>query len=648
MLKKGIELNKSLIIYNKYFQYSVILLLVFIIYGNTLKNKYSLDDTYVVYKNQLVKQGLSSIPDIFSSFYSSGKSNYEYRPIVKLTFAIEYQFFGEKPAISHLINILLYFLICILFLTIFKNAFKEYSILLVLAAVLLFTAHPIHTEVVASLKNRDELLSMLFALLTLKALINYIQNNYKTLNLILIPVFFAISLLSKSSSLVYCFIIPLTLYMFYGVNFKKTIFILIYFVIIFILIKSFPRLFLPYPSRMVAFYENPLYLEPNILKRIPLGFIGLFTYIKLLIYPHPLVCYYGYNMFPDAGWGNIIFILSIIFHLGIFIYSIMIFKKNPILSYAILFYISSISMFSNIIRPVPGIIGERLVFGASFGFCLAMAVLIFKIIKINQKTKGISNKLIIKLFLILLIIIIPYSKVTISRNRDWYNYMSLLKNDIKYLGNSAKANNLFGLIAIEEISKESFNQASLNQVEKALSCFIKAAEICPGYSLAWNNIGSIYFNYLNNQEKALFYFKKAIDNDSTFYEATFNIAHAYEKLGDIKNAKIYFYKTLLIRQSYLPAYAHLSTIYFQCNDTINGIKINKLLIEVQPNIDLPYINLANHYIKQKDTISAISYAEKAIEKQPKNKVVNTWLFNYYKSKNDNNKMNYYKKLRDES
>lgn len=40
--------------------------------------------------------------------------------------------------------------------------------LIILLATLLFAAHPLHTEVVANIKSRDEILGLLFAILSLK------------------------------------------------------------------------------------------------------------------------------------------------------------------------------------------------------------------------------------------------------------------------------------------------------------------------------------------------------------------------------------------------------------------------------------------------------------------------------------------------
>src|SRR5690606_31771162 len=84
-------------------------------YGNTLTNDYSFDDEYVIVNNKKVAEGFSGISDIFKSRYvESSDQSFGYRPVVLASFAIEYEFFGAKPAVSHFINLFLYILTCLL------------------------------------------------------------------------------------------------------------------------------------------------------------------------------------------------------------------------------------------------------------------------------------------------------------------------------------------------------------------------------------------------------------------------------------------------------------------------------------------------------------------------------------------------------
>lgn len=180
----------------------LIAVFVFVIYGNTINHGYNFDDEYVIL-NQQVQQGIKAIPDIFTSkYFTSEDQSYGYRPITKVTFAIEYSFFGLNPKISHIINLLLYALTGILLFYFFIKNFKAYPQWFWLLATILFLSHPIHTEVVNSLKNREEILSFLFGLLSILYVFKYSKtSNFKNLFISVLGV--SASILSKESGVLF-------------------------------------------------------------------------------------------------------------------------------------------------------------------------------------------------------------------------------------------------------------------------------------------------------------------------------------------------------------------------------------------------------------------------------------------------------------
>ena len=152
VVERGIKSNSISVV--------VIVVLTFILYGNTVRNNYLKDDNVVTNKNDLVQKGIKAIPEIFSALFDKddGKFNFNYRPVPKSTFALEYEYFGDNPHISHFINLLIYSITGIILFLLLRTLFKDYNYLFSLVITVIFIAHPIHTEVVASLKNRDEML----------------------------------------------------------------------------------------------------------------------------------------------------------------------------------------------------------------------------------------------------------------------------------------------------------------------------------------------------------------------------------------------------------------------------------------------------------------------------------------------------------
>lgn len=159
------------------------ILATFLIYGKSIKNDYSMDDEFVVRNNQQVQQGIKAIPEIFKTTYviNSQKSNYEYRPIVKASFALECQFFGVSPHVSHFINVLLYALSILLLYHILKRFLSNYNIIVPFVITTLFLIHPLHSEVVISIKNRDVIFSFMGCILALFFYLKFIETKSITI-----------------------------------------------------------------------------------------------------------------------------------------------------------------------------------------------------------------------------------------------------------------------------------------------------------------------------------------------------------------------------------------------------------------------------------------------------------------------------------
>ena len=242
--------------------YVVLSLLVFglVLYGNTIFNKYAIDDNLVV-SNELVEKGLKAIPEIFSTHYFSqegnvGSSSADYRPVVKATFALEHQLWGKKPGRSHLINILLYVALSVLLFYILKRLLYNYNILFPYLVTLVFMAHPVHTEVVASLKNRDEMMAFLCGLGTLWSILNYADTK-KIRYLALAPLLFLTGYLCKSSILPFLILIPLVLVFFNRMPVKKVAPVFIVLLVVALIAQMGPNLFLPSAERIKSYIENP-------------------------------------------------------------------------------------------------------------------------------------------------------------------------------------------------------------------------------------------------------------------------------------------------------------------------------------------------------------------------------------------------------
>lgn len=526
-------------------------------YGNTLKNKYSLDDEYVTVTNfpvkgqqyepnhKLVSKGLSGIPKIWRSRYAhDNEGASEYRPFVITTFAIEYAIFGQNPFISHLINLLLYFVtVCLLYCILIELLHKyQHHVTIAFLCALLFLIHPVHTELVCSLKNRDEMLSFLFSMIALWfSLKAYDKPSFKTI--LPIFIFLILGMFSKRSSMVTLAVIPLCLVFFRKVTIKQAVYFLTSAAVLLTVIALIKRNLITESMIRVYFhFENPLYTDHfSLTQKLIIGIRTFGFYVKFLFVPYPFRYYYGANTFEVHANPDIYFFIGISF---VLLCAYFIFKRrDKLLLFAVLLFCGCIAPFTNIGTPAPGILAERFAYFASFGFCLMATIIILPYMK------NVSFNSAVQFFSKPLLYITPFIFIFMvyvwNRNSNWYNKMTLFEHDTSpYLKESAKANSLMGNEYFEAISNHTSKYPLPTLANKALEHYGLAVKNDSSIYTAYNNAGVVYYSYLNDLDKAEASFKLALRHKSDYPQALENLGNVYKQKKMYDLAILYYKKAL--------------------------------------------------------------------------------------------------------
>ncbi len=475
----------------------ILLFLSFAMYLSSLTFDYVLDDKIVLSENNFVKKGFSGIKDIFKTdsfvgYFGEQKKVLEggrYRPLSLVTFAIEHQFYGLNKGYSHFINILLYalsglLLFRVLFMLIPPLKTSRWFLSLPFIAALLFVIHPIHTEAVANIKGRDEILALLFSFSALYFSLKYVKTNNLFL-LIGVCISLLLGILAKENALTWVVIIPMSLYFFRKVKLNQVLILggaLLVTVIIYFSIRiNALGYVLSSGEESIDIMNNPFFgLEPG--NRYATIFYTLGLYLKLLIFPHPLTHdYYPYQI-PILGFGDWKALLAILVNLGLGIYALIGLRKKSIISYGILFYFITLSIVSNLFVNVGTTMNERFVYMPSVGICIVFAYFLARWLpaKLNEKADEIN---IISVGL-LLFFVIGYIGKTVSRVPDWENALTLNAAAVKYSPNSARANCFMGVAIYEDYKLESDVAKKAVMLEDITYYIDRALEIYPGYGSA--------------------------------------------------------------------------------------------------------------------------------------------------------------------
>lgn len=799
----------------------IIVVTCFLLYGQSLSNGYNIDDDYVCENHELVQQGIKGIPEIFASRYNNSNGvMFGYRPVTIAVYAIEYQIFGESPAVGHFFNIIYYIIVCIILFfflcNLLKTKFASTIPVLPIIATVIFMTHAIHTEVVLSLKNREEILCLIFCLSSAMLALRYYDKR-RIIDIVFAIILLGIGFLTKESAIVFLAITPLSIIFFRtdiklptfsGVGkkiatyFKRNIFLTtfgclvlailtarviinwkfdfmpiflkgavirpIYFVFlisyIIVTIKWYgkaslckrniiiwsailvltilwsywalivatilllvslsendeiavtpnwkinkswqkikvilpfaliliiataiiaiahylPESMLPKSNAVMSKWQNPIFAEESAGNRFAIAMYSLIFYLKLLFVPHPLRYYYGYRIIPDVGLENPIVILSIVVYIALIVIAIWLFNRRNIISYGILFYLIGIFPFSNLFFPFTGIIGERMLFGPSIGFALAIGYIITLIFKATNET---NRQKAIAIYALVAMLVLPSVFETTHRNAVWKDRETLFWYDMKYLEESAKANVIYANLLSRKVYDNPARmgtEKSMRDIKDAEKMYRQALDIDSTYANAWYNLAYlrqiVYQDYDNSEQmfkKALGYdstlnnsyyflgmaevmkgkYSEAIENlekysqaetyDEKFYDLTyFFIGKSYFELGDNTKAAEYYRLCIdsLCDGNFQHTVPELSKFVETTKDYALGIRLGKQEVKHFPDKDLPYVDLGNYYMMAGDTINAIENWEIAYGKFKGNKNIAATLYNYFKEKGNTEKAEYY-------
>lgn len=395
-------------------------------------------------------------------------------------------------------------------------------------------------------------------------------------------------------------------------------------------------------DRPIDFVEMPLQPDASWDKKIGTSLYVLGEYIKLAVLPHPMGFYYGYAHIKPVGFKNINVILSILLHIVLIIIALYLFfkRKQLIISFGIIFYLSSITLFSNIFYPVVGMMADRFLYIASVGFCLLLAYFLLKVFKIDLSR---DSTIILKpyFFSICLFILSAYSIKTIARNSLWKDPLTLMEHDIKHLDKSAQAHNLLANFSMQEYSKSTNIQEQQKYINQGIKHFEKAIEIYPKFFNAYYDLGRANMAKENYKE-AVYAFKKVLEIDSTFTNAMVLINNIYEENNMIAQTIPYYEKLIRhAKKGNFQFYNSLAYAWFRLGNYDKAIEVNQRALREHPNSFDALSNLGKTYLQMGNEAAAMDNFEMAFKIQ-ENKEIASLLAQFYERNNNIKKANYYK------
>jgi tetratricopeptide (TPR) repeat protein len=604
-------------IYDFRLQAIILLIVGLIFYANSFSNQYALDDGIVIEKNDHVQKGFKGIKkilstDAYESFYRQMNAKQQlsggrYRPLSIVTFAIEQQLFGDDDPkadgpddlafVRHFVNVLLYILSCIALLFLLHRFVFKGAPLLALLCSLLFLIHPLHTEVVANVKSRDEIMSMLFIALTFICVYQFRQHQRKRFMIGgLLCYFFA--LLSKEYAITLVVLIPMLLMITDDLKMRQAVIATLPYVVVAVvyLLIRFSVVGVGSTQENPDVLNNP-FKYATATEKLATKIEILTRYLKLLFWPFPLSSDYSYSTIPYTNFSNPVVWFSIIVHAGMIAAAVLLFLKRHLLAFALAFYLFHLALVSNLFMDIGATMGERLVYHSSFGFVLIIGWLIYYL---SARLPERMRRPVIAGVMTLASVL--SATVVIPRNAEWENDSTLFIADAQKVPNSALANGNAGKAYID-LSEKPENKArekelllksiphleraitihkdyvnghlnlgvtyfKLEDYEKAEKCWLRAREIYPNNPYLKINFGllaNVYFNRAmkigeKNPQEAIKLLERSTTLDPSNAELWYNLGGANYTIGNFDKAREAWTKTLMLNPGHVQAQQGMSAL----------------------------------------------------------------------------------------
>jgi protein O-mannosyl-transferase len=637
----------------------IIAVFALLLYVQSISFKYTLDDGTVIKENKLTKKGIAAIPEILSHSYWYGFNQSDdatYRPTSLIMLAIEYQFFGDNPLIGHLVNVLLYALTCWLLFKLLCKLLPNQNLLFPFICALLYVAHPIHTEVVDSIKSRDEITCFLFAIASALLLIQYVNKN-SIISLAFAGLCFFLSVLSKETGVTFFIVLPLMLFVFTKADLKKIITVIVVLGIFtagYIFIRSQILQSVTTTRKLLAI-DNTMMAAPDVIGQKATAFYILLKYIFLLIFPYPLSYDYSYaqikiQTITDAGA-----IFAILFYAAAGIYAIINIRKRNVIAFSILYFVITLAPASNVFVIIGSTMAERFMYAPSLGFCIVVTWLLIRFAKaetIKSRFSTVQQFIQVNrgIFTIVFIITILYSLQTIARSRDWVDNVALFGTDVKVADKSARAHyNWASSLLLDVSAKEKNKEKKKGVLERSVVEFRKAISIFPNYADAhmnlalaytdledypnaissyemakllypkptaklYNNLGLLY-GKTNKFTEALACMDSALKIEPDFAEAHNNRGNALAGLGRFNEAIPQFEKAISLNKKYGEAYRNLGSTYGNMGQFPKALEYFFKALDYDTTDVSVYGFIGMTYQNLKDSANAKKYLDKANQMQ---------------------------------
>jgi len=481
------------------------------------------DDTYITL-NRNVHSGINckNICWAFTKYHSNN-----WHPVTWISHMLDCKIFGLNAGAHHLVNVFFHIINTLLLFIVFKRMTKALWISAFIAAV--FGLHPLHTESVAWIAERKDVLSTFFWLLTMLAYFYYTKKR-NVQRYLLTLVLFVLGLMAKPMLVTLPFVLLLLDYWpLERMRFSKSKQIPINTKvnnvieqkpISYLFLEKIPFFIFAFLSSIVTFIvqRNSGAVKTidsiDITSRIGNAFVSYIGYISKVFWPSKLAILYPY---PLNGLPVIKVIICALALVGITAFVILLSRRRKYFVTGWFWYIVTLIPVIGLVQVGMQSMADRYTYIPMTGLLIIIAYGISELIK-NRKYRNTV------LSVLSIAILFSMFVKTSMQLKYWQNSQTLFERTLEVTQNNYIIENNYA------------NYLCANgQIEQAIAHLNKSLAIKPDSGEAHNNLANI-FNSQGNIDKAIEHYKISIKFEPDSPQAHHNFAIALTKKNMIDQA----------------------------------------------------------------------------------------------------------------
>jgi tetratricopeptide (TPR) repeat protein len=552
------------------------------VYWNSLGAPFHFDDEPAIVYNPTIRSWAEAWHPPSTGAGATG------RPVVNLTFAANYALGGLEPRGYHMVNMLLHALAVLVLWGVVRRTLRwaapDAAEGMAFAIALLWAVHPLLTESVVCVVQRNEVLGGLFYLLTLYGFIR-----------------------SQGSGAAGGWQVGSVLACLLGVGSKE-------------IVATAPLLVLLYDRTFVAgtfaaaWRARWGYYLALVATWVPLGWLmagseqragtvgfglgmsawdylltqckALTTYLKLSFWPHPLVVDYGREVsrLEEVWWRGVI-ILGL---LGATVWALV---RRPVWGFVGAWFFVILAPSSSFVPLTTQTIAEHRMYLPLAAVVALGVALLSRVTGRWAVPAGVGLALLA-------------GWLTVQRNRDYGSELGLWIQTVERVPGNARAHLNLGQALFKE-----------GHIVEAEARFVEAVRLLPSFAEAHYNLG-LARNRLGRSEEAVQSYEEALRLVPDYAVAHNDLGIAHAQAGRVEAARRHFEAALVSRPDFGSAHYNLANLLMQVGDVRDAVPHFAAAVRLAPEVAEMRLSLALALAGSGRLVEAVQEAEEALRRRP--------------------------------